>query len=59
VVADLDVVDTLTNRLDDTTALVSENDGEDTLGVLAREGVVVGVADTGAAVSSGLWGCGS
>lgn len=47
VLARLHVCDTLTNRLDDTGALVSQDDGERTLGVLAGEGVGIGVADTG------------
>lgn len=38
-VADLDVGDALTNGLDDTSTLVSEDDGESTLGVLARQSV--------------------
>lgn len=41
VVADLDIVDVGADRLDDTTALVAEDDGEGTLGVLAGQGVVV------------------
>lgn len=52
VVSDLHVVDTLADRLYDTTSLVSKNDGEGALGVLSREGVVISVADTGASVSS-------
>jgi len=46
VVANLDVSDTLANGLDDTSTLVSKNDGESTLGVQARESVGIGVADT-------------
>lgn len=38
-VAGLHVGDTLANRLDNTSSLVSQDDGESTLGVLAREGV--------------------
>lgn len=41
VVADLDVVDALTDRLDNAATLVAENNGKGTLGVLARESVVV------------------
>ena len=41
VVANLDVGDALTNGLDDTGTLVSQDDGESTLGVLARECVGV------------------
>lgn len=44
VVANLDIVDVGADRLDDTTALVAEDDGESTLGVLAGQGVVVAVA---------------
>ena len=36
-VANLDVRDALADRLDDTTTLVTEHDGEVTLGVVARE----------------------
>lgn len=43
VVADLDVRNAGADRLDDTTALVAEDDGEGTLGVLAGEGVVVAI----------------
>lgn len=39
VVADLDVGDALTNGLNDTSTLVSEDDGKSTLGVLARQSV--------------------
>lgn len=46
VVTRLDVGDTLTDTLDDTGTLVSENDWESTLGVLARQSVGIGVADT-------------
>ena len=38
-VADLDVGHALADRLDDARALVSQDDGEGTLGVLAGEGV--------------------
>lgn len=46
-VADLDVGHALTDGLDDASTLVSENNGESTLGVLAGEGVGICVADTG------------
>lgn len=39
VVARLHVGDALTNRLDDTSTLVSQDDGECTLGILARQSV--------------------
>ena len=38
-VADLNVCDALTDRLDDTGTLVPENNGESTLGVFAGESV--------------------
>lgn len=38
-VANLDVGDALTNGLDDTSTLVSKDDGESTLWVLARQSV--------------------
>jgi hypothetical protein len=44
VVANLDVGDTLADRLDDSAALVSADNGEGTLGILARECVCIGVA---------------
>lgn len=47
VVAGLHVCDALTDGLDDTSTLVSEDDGEGTLGVLAGQCVGVCVADTG------------
>jgi hypothetical protein len=47
VVAGLYVCNTLTNGLDDTSALVSEDDGEGTLRVLAGQCVGICVADTG------------
>lgn len=37
----LHVGDTLTNRLDNTSTLVSQNDGESALGVFSRESVCV------------------
>lgn len=40
-VARLDGGDPRTDRLDDASSLVSEDDGESTLGVLAREGVCI------------------
>ena len=46
-VTGLHVCDTLTNGLDDTSTLVSEDDGESTLGVLAGQCVGICVADTG------------
>ena len=46
-VTGLHVCDTLTNGLDDTSTLVSEDDGEGTLGVLAGQCVGICVADTG------------
>ena len=45
VVPRLDVGDALADRLDDAGALVAENDREGALGVLARQGVGVRVAD--------------
>jgi len=47
VVAGLHVCDALTDRLDDTGALVTEDDGEGTLGILSGERVGIGMADTG------------
>ena len=47
VVAGLYVCDALTDRLDDTSTLVSEDDGENTLRVLAGQCVGICVADTG------------
>ena len=44
VVAHLDVGDTLANRLDDSPALVSADNGEGSLRILARERVRIGVA---------------
>lgn len=41
VVARLDVGDAFADRFDDTSSLVSENDGESTLRIFAREGVCV------------------
>lgn len=38
-VAHLDIGHTLANRLDDAGALVSQDDGKSTLGILAGEGV--------------------
>ena len=59
-VTGLHVCDTLTNGLDDTSTLVSEDDGEGTLGVLAGQCVGICVADTGVvdlnADLMGLWG---
>ena len=46
-VARLDVGDALANRLDDARTFVSQDNGESTLGVLARQRVRVCVADTG------------
>lgn len=46
-IAGLDVGDALADGLDDTSTLVSQDDGEGTLGILAREGVGIRVADTG------------
>jgi hypothetical protein len=43
VIADLDVVNARADALDNSTTLVTEDDGEGSLGVLARKGV--GVAD--------------
>lgn len=42
----LDVGHTLTNTLNDTSTLVSQNNWEGTLGILAGECVGIGVADT-------------
>jgi hypothetical protein len=53
-VPDLNVVYPSTNTLDDTAALMSQDDGKSALGILAREGVGVGVADTGAVSVSEL-----
>jgi hypothetical protein len=39
VVSDLDVGDALSDGLDDSGSLVTENDGEGSLGVLSRESV--------------------
>lgn len=47
VVTRLHVGDTLANRLHDTSTLVSEDDGESTLWVLARQCVGICVANTG------------
>lgn len=44
VVANLDVVDALADRLDDTTTLVSKDDGEGSLRVAAGKSIGVGVA---------------
>jgi hypothetical protein len=48
VVARLDVGHALADRLDDARALVSEDDGEGALGILAREGV--GICSIGIAL---------
>lgn len=40
-VAGLDVGDAFADRFNDTSSFVSENDGEGTLGIFAREGVCV------------------
>jgi hypothetical protein len=45
-IANLNIRNTLTNRLDDTGALVSENDGESTLRVFSGECVGIGMANT-------------
>lgn len=47
VIANLDIGHTLADALDDTSTLVSENDGESTLRISTRQGVGVSVADTG------------
>jgi hypothetical protein len=47
VVTGLHVCDALADRLDDAGALVTEDNGESTLGVLAGESVGIGMADTG------------
>lgn len=47
VVTRLHICDTLANGLHDASTLVSQNNGEGTLGVLAGQGVGIGVADTG------------
>jgi len=44
-VADLDIGDALADRLDNSASLVAADDREGTLGVFAREGVGIGVAD--------------
>jgi hypothetical protein len=46
VIARLHVGNSLTNRLDVTGTLMTKDNGESTLGVLAREGVCIGMADT-------------
>lgn len=46
VVAGLHVGDSLSHRLDDTSTLVTQDDGEGTLRVLAGQGVCICVADT-------------
>ena len=46
-VADLYVCDSLADGLDDTSTLVSEDDGESTLRILAGQCVGICVADTG------------
>jgi len=46
VVAGLHIGDALSNRLDVAGALVSEDNGEGTLRILARESVGIGMADT-------------
>jgi hypothetical protein len=46
VVTGLDVGDALANGLDDTGTLVSKDNGESTLGILARECVGICVANT-------------
>jgi hypothetical protein len=61
VVTRLHICDALTNGLNDTSTLVPEDDGEGTLGVLARQCVGICVADTGVvdlnADLVGLGGC--
>lgn len=47
VVAGLHVRDALTHGLDDTSTLVTQDDGEGTLGVFSGEGVGIGMADAG------------
>lgn len=42
----LHIGDAFTNRLDDTSTLVTQDDGEGSLRVLARQGVCICVADT-------------
>lgn len=60
-VANLDVGHALTNRLDDTSSLVPQDDGEGTLGVLAGQRVRICVAHTGVVDLDTdlvrLWGC--
>lgn len=46
VVARLHVGDALTNRLDNTSTLMTQDDGEGSLGVLAGQGVGICVADS-------------
>lgn len=46
-VTGLHICDALTNRLDNTSTFVSKNDGESTLGVLARQCVGIGMAHAG------------
>jgi hypothetical protein len=47
VITRLHIGNALSNRLDVTSTLVSEDDGESTLGVLSRERVRICMADTG------------
>lgn len=47
VVTGLHVGHALTHRLDDASTLVSQDNGERALGVLAGQGVGIGVADAG------------
>jgi hypothetical protein len=44
-IPNLNIRNTLTNRLDDTGALVSENNGESTLGIFSGERVSIGMAN--------------
>lgn len=46
-VTGLHIGDALTDRLDDTSTLVSQNDGESALGVFSGQSVGIRVADTG------------
>lgn len=45
-VANLHVGDALTDRLDNTSTLVTQDNGEGTLGILAGQSIGIGMADT-------------
>lgn len=60
-IARLHTGNALANTLDNTSTLMSQDDGESTLGILAGEGVGIGMADTGVvdlySDFVGLWWC--